>query len=980
MRDFAWHGRVSAEHEEVEIQGNPETWGVEAALCEARAACSVRCVRTARPADKAARCLAIAINRPTILVAMRSPTSSVLPLFTLLAATLLPCASFGQSSGSSKSPGSKSEAKIPDAAARPAETATPKPAIAVLSTDPAIAAAQSAKRAGGGPETPELHFRPPPPPVHTPEEELKTFKIVPGFKIELVASEPMIEAPIAISWDAQGRMYVLEMRDYMHDADGTGEDQPTGRVSRLEDTNGDGVMDKATVFADNLLMPRAVMALGDGAIINEPPNLVWYRDTDGDGVADKKEIISDKYANKGGQPEHMANSPTWMMDNWISSTGYGTRFRFQQGKFTAAETVGSGQWGRTQDDWGREFSNSNSDLLRTDLVPPSYYLRNPRLADRSGLGFQVMKDQTTWPGGPTPGVNRGYIEDSKKPDGTPVKGTLRPDGSLQSVTATCGPAIYRGDLFPKEYRGNAFIPEPSGNLVKRLILTEKDGVVTAKNAYEGKEFLTSTDERFRPVNAYTGPDGALYIVDMARGVLQHKGFLTYYLVANIKDRKLEQPVNLGRIFRIVPTGGKKPAVVKLPQESEKIVPLLDHANGAVRDIAQRVLVERGDAVGPEVERIASKSTKPEARVQALWTLQGLNALTPEVLTAALHDPHEKVRAAAVRLADPSFTPELLKLVDDASAEVRLHAVFKLSGQPGPEVEEALIALLEKGGNPYFSEAVASGLGGRELEFLEMLLTNPAVADQKLGESNIFAVLAGCVMKERSGQRIARLLELASAQPTDSTRQVAMLTAMAGKGSGKPSKNPPPSRPIKLGAQPASLTTLLSKQKAKIQPLVARIDQQLIWPGKPGVVEVPVVPLTAEQQALFEKGKTIYATICGACHQPSGAGMPGLAPPLLDSNWVLGAPDRIIRIVTQGLTGPIDVSGTKWQLEMPGLPIFSDEDVAGILTYIRREWEHNASPVTPGFVTNVRAAIKSRTKPWTAEELNKPVDVKTVSAK
>ena len=905
--------------------------------------------------------------------------SSVLSLFTLLAAALLPCASFGQSTGSGKSPNPKKQkAKTPDATATPAEPATP--AVAVLSSDPAIAAAQSARRAGGGPENPELHFRPPPPPVHTPQEELKTFKIVPGFKIELVASEPMIEAPIAISWDDQGRMYVLEMRDYMHDVDGTGEDQPTGRVSRLEDTNGDGVMDKATVFADNLLMPRTVMALGDGAIINEPPNLVWYRDTDGDGVADKKEIISDKYATKGGQPEHMANSPTWMMDNWISSTGYGTRFRFQQGKFTAADTVASGQWGRTQDDWGREFSNSNSDLLRTDLVSPSYYLRNPRLADRTGLGFKVMNDQTCWPAGPTPGVNRGYIENSTKADGTPVKGTLRPDGSLQSVTATCGPVIYRGDLFPKEYRGNAFIPEPSGNLVKRLILSEKDGVVTAKNAYEGKEFLTSTDERFRPVNAYTGPDGALYIVDMARGVLQHKGFLTYYLVANIKDRKLEQPVNLGRIFRIVPDGGKKPALVKLPKESEKIVPLLDHANGVIRDTAQRVLVERGDPVGPDVERIVTGSKKPESRAQALWTLQGLNALTPEVLTAALHDPHEKVRVAAVRLADPALTPELLKLVDDKSAEVRLHATYKLSSEPGPEVEQALVSLLQKGASPLFGEAVASGRGGRELEFLELLLKHPAAEDQKLAASNIFATLAGCVMKERSGARIARLLELAAAQATDSPRQLAILNAMAGKGSGKPSKNPAPSRPIKLAAQPLGLAALQSKPKSKSQPLVEKIDQQLIWPGKPGVVEVPVVPLTAEQQALFDKGKTIYATICGACHQPSGAGMPGLAPPLLDSNWVLGSPDRIIRIVTQGLTGPIDVGGTKWQLDMPGLPIFSDEDVAGILTYIRREWEHNASPVIPGFVANVRTAIKTRTKPWTAEELNKPVDLKSVSAK
>jgi glucose/arabinose dehydrogenase len=552
------------------------------------------------------------------------------------------------------------------AAAKPATPApaTPttdadatKPAVATLSSDPAIAAAQSAKRAGGGPENPELHFRPPAPPVLSPQEEMKTFKVAPGFKVELVASEPMIEAPISISWDDQGRMYVCEMRNYMHDVDGAGEDQPLGRISRLEDTNGDGVMDKSTVFVDKLILPRAVMALGDGALVAEPPILAWYHDTDGDGVADKKEIVSDKYATAGGQPEHMANSPTWMMDNWISSSNHNVRYRLQQGKFLSEDMIGSGQWGRTMDDWGRQYSNSNSDLLRTDLFPTPYYSRNPRLSERTGIGFQVMKDQTCWPAGPTPGVNRGYLEDSKKPDGTPVKGTLRPDGSLQAVTATCGPAIYRGDLFPAEYRGNAFIPEPSGNLVKRLILTEKDGVVTAKNAYEGKEFLTSTDERFRPVNAYSGPDGALYIVDMARGVIQHKGFLTYYLVANIKDRKLEQPVNLGRIYRVVPVGAK-PKAVKLPRETDKIVPLLAHANGWVRDTAQRTLVERGDAaVVPAVVQLAATAKLPQGKVQALWTLEGLNAIKPEALATALKDPQEKVRVAAVQLASETQTPE-----------------------------------------------------------------------------------------------------------------------------------------------------------------------------------------------------------------------------------------------------------------------------------------------------------------------------------
>ncbi len=853
----------------------------------------------------------------------------------------------------------------------PAPVEAPKPAIIKAEPEPT-----GPKRAGGGPLNPEIKFKLPPPPVLTPEEEMKTFKLPPGFKVELVASEPMIETPIAISWDDQGRLYVCEMRNYMHDVDGTGEDQMVGRVSRLEDTDGDGKMDKATIFADNLLMPRAVMALGDGALIAEPPNLVWYRDTDGDGVADKKEIVSDHYASKGGQPEHMANSPTWFQDNWIYSANHGTRFRLQAGQFLKEDIAAAGQWGCTQDDWGRRFTNSNSDLLRVDLLPPSYYNRNPRQVNRSALLSQAMKDQTVWPSHPTPGVNRGYQEPTKKADGTMGKATLRANGTLESVTGTCGASIYRGDLFPKEYRGNAFIPEPCGNLVKRVILTEKDGEVTGKNAYEGSEFLTSTDERFRPVNTYTGPDGALYIVDIARGVIQHKGFLTYYLVANIKDRNLETPFNLGRIYRIVPDG-TTPKTVKLPKASAEIAPMLTHANGWVRDTAQRVLVERNDAsVVPALQKLAATHAAPQTRVQALWTLEGMGALTPEVITTALRDKNEKVRAAAVRLADPANT-ELLKLAKDPSTEVRLHLAFKLSGQP--TADKALTALLEAGG-PMFGEALASGLMGRELEYLETLLALPASEDTKLTRSNAITTLAACVTKERIAPRVGRLLELTTAQPAAGIRQLALLTGLAGKPPSKGSKPGTVARPLRLPAEPQALVALAANNDARVKPLVTRVDQQLVWSGKPGWVEPKIVPLTAGEQALFDKGKAIYSTICIACHQPNGQGMAGLSPPLVDSEWTLGPADRIIRIVTQGLTGPVEVSGTKWQLEMPGLPIFSDEDVAGITTYIRREWEHNASAVTPSYVTGIRAANKDRTKAWTAEELREAVPVKTASGK
>ncbi|TCO90144.1 mono/diheme cytochrome c family protein [Chthoniobacter flavus] len=884
----------------------------------------------------------------------RSPTSILVSTIALL---LLPCATFSADQ-------ENSNGKQPDKDSKSSDTTG--------YTGP--------KRAGGGPTNPEIHFPLPPPKPLTPQEELKTFKLPPGFHAELVASEPMIETPIAISWDDQARMYVVEMRGYMHDVDGTGEDQPTCRISRLESTKGDGVYDKKTVFVDNLLLPRAVMALGDGALVNEPPNLTWYHDTKGTGVADKQDLVTDHFATKGGQPEHMANSPTWMMDNWITSAGYTFRFRLQPGgQFLKQEDVPFGQWGLTQDDWGREFTNSNSDLLRANFLPTSYYLRNNHLTNRTALGVQVMKDQTTWPSVPTPGVNRGYIEDTTK-DGKLVKGTLRPNGTLQSVTATCGPGVYRAHLFPKEYYGNVFIPEPAGNLIKRVTLSEKDGEITAANAYEGKEFMTSTDERFRPVNAYTGPDGALYIVDIARGVIQHRGFLTYYLVKNIQDRKLETPFTLGRIYRIVPDGAK-PKLTRLPKETERIPAMLTSDNGWVRDTAQRVLVERNDPkVVPDLQKLAATNASPQTRVQALWTLEGMNALTPAVITTALHDKVDKVRAAAVRMSDPATTlPELAKLTNDPSAEVRLHLAFKLSGDAEPAAGKALLTLLENGG-PIFGEAAASGLSGHEIDYLDTLLKLPPTEDAKLAKSDVLSTLAGCVMKERNAAHVGQLLDLIGAQPAGGARQVAMLNGMAGKAPGKKSKGPTYFRPLKLASAPAAMATLQASKDGKIKALVARIDPQIVWSGKPGWVEPVVKPLTASEQALYEEGKTIYSSICIACHQPTGQGMAGLAPPLVDSEWVLGDPDKIIRIVTEGLSGPIDVKGNKWQLEMPGLPIFNDEQVAGILTYIRREWEHTANPVSPSFVTAVRAAIKDHTKPWSVDELRKPVDVKKAAAK
>jgi mono/diheme cytochrome c family protein len=233
------------------------------------------------------------------------------------------------------------------------------------------------------------------------------------------------------------------------------------------------------------------------------------------------------------------------------------------------------------------------------------------------------------------------------------------------------------------------------------------------------------------------------------------------------------------------------------------------------------------------------------------------------------------------------------------------------------------------------------------------------------------MLANCVMNERRSARVPRLLDLAAKQTPGSLRYLALLNGMAGTPLDKKSKAVP-RKLLYLESQPASLTALKSGADKNSKKLVATVDTALAWPGKPGVPPPPVVvPLTAEQQTRYDQGKVIYAGLCGACHQPSGTGLDGLAPPLVDSDWLLGKSDIPIRIVLHGLGGPVVVAGKTWRLEMPPLPILNDDQVASILTYLRREWEHTASPVSPAEVAKVRAAHAGRTKAWTAEELRPP---------
>ncbi len=819
-------------------------------------------------------------------------------------------------------------------------------------------------KGNAGPAEVQLKFNLPAPAPLSPEEELKTFRIEPGFRIELVASEPMIETPIAISFDDQGRMFVVEMRGYMRDLTGSTEDEANGRISLLEDTTGNGRMDKVSVFMDKLVMPRAVMAVNGGAFVAEPPNIFFCKDTTGTGVADLKTLVTADFGTFGGQPEHMANSPLWALDNCVYAANYGTSFKWTKGAWQRGPGLSRGQWGLCQDDAGRLFFNYNSDLLRADLLPAAAFSRNPFLREATAINSQIIKDQSVYPSHPTPGVNRGY--DAK---------SLRADGTLSAATSTCGAVIYRGDAFPTEYLGNAFIPEPSSNLVKRLTLNEKEGVIKGTDACVGKEFLTSTDERFRPVNISNGPDGALYIVDMYRGIVQHSSFITHYLAANIKDRKLETPFNQGRIWRIVRDDKSAPMKTKIPADTAGRVKLLTHANGWVRDTAQRLLVESADPAAAELLRplLAEAKLPAVSRLHALWTLDGLALARPEDVRLALKDADAQVRAAAVRIAPLEMIPDLCAIKHETETIVLAHLAIRLSDSNLAIADKALAEVLaQHGQTTLVREGALSGARGRELALTKAIVAVGSRDNAKQTGPALQAIATLISQAGKAGPFEEMLTVAANLSDIPNLRE-AIVRGLDQSGRDPKSKKPTPLKTIWLNAEPAALKVLKQAiTDTAATKSIENISTRLAWLGKPGAPAPPkIVALTKAQLALFEKGKVTFNTLCAACHQPHGYGLDGLAPPLVDSDWVLGKPDVTARIVLNGLGGPIKVGNRTWDLTMPPLGQLSDEDIASVLTYIRRDWEHNGSPVDAKFVQGVRKQFADHPNSWTAEELRPP---------
>ncbi len=786
-----------------------------------------------------------------------------------------------------------------------------------------------------------------------------------------------------MDFDADGRMWVLEMLTFLPDTSGRDSREPLNRVSVLEDTNNDGKMDKKTVFADKLLQPRALKVLDHGVLIGEPPNLWLMKDTDGDLKADTKDLVVNTYGNPNGGIEHNANSLFWAMDNVMYSSEHVWDLRLKKGKFESLPALSRGQWLISQDDAGRIYRNVNDSPLFVDYTPSRYFLRNPNGARTRGLYELLIEqvDATVYPVRDNRGVNRGYRDPF-----------FRADNSSIVIQGTSGPTIYRGDVYPKELRGNAFIADSPTNLVHRMVVVDDgSGRLKAENGYAQGEFLASSDERFRPVTVVDGPDGNLYVVDMYRGVVQAGGIWSGYLTDYIKANDMELPVGRGRIWRVVhgTATARRPAPPRLSKATaQELVQTLSNPKGWWRDTAQRLIVERGDTtVVPALKALAGKAPDWRTRLHALWTLDGLDAIDAALVRKAFDDLNADVRASAVRLSerwldkDQTLRTAVIALVDDKNWNVRRQVAASLGEMPAADrVAPAVTILTRHGADPIVVDATISSLKGIEADVLAKVMqarTTPPPTEA-------VAMLAAAVAKIGDVAAVQRIIDVIANASEPEWRRTALLTGLdaglpplggggggrrggGGGGGGLPGLSTPggrvtvtAGRGVALPGEPAGLTALASGT-TPIALLAKRVHAKLDWPGRPAPV-VTAAPLTAAQQARFDQGAEIYKNLCLGCHQEDGKGKDKLGANLVDSAFVNAADASAgIRILVGGKEGTIGL--------MPPLgPSMSDEQIAAALTYVRRAWGHTASAVDPLNVMEVRGLSKGRTKPWTDQEL------------
>lgn len=644
-----------------------------------------------------------------------------------------------------------------------------------------------------------------------PAEALQTFQLPDGFRIELVAAEPDVVDPVALAFDEEGRLYVADMRDYPHGR------HPTGRIVRLE-LDGGGRVKRSTVFAEPVCLPTGVMAWKEGILVASAPDLLYLRDTDGDGRADRRDVLFTGFTK--GDAAHHVNGPLYGLDNWIHisnaagqtirAPGQPERPPVSLGRTDArlnpdtgeVEPVsGQAQYANAFDAWGNRFINSQARHLYHPVLPYAPLRRNPELPP--GDVIDAISDH---------GERTQLFPISR------LMERFHHPGLAGISTSTCGVEIYRADAFPPEYRGSAFICEPVHNLVHRDVLVPRGVSFVARRGERDREFLASSDNWFRPVFATLGPDGALYVADFYRKVVEQPSGIPVEIQRRIN---LLEGDDRGRIYRIVHASAPRtppPALGRAPTRA--LVELLGHPNGWWRLTAQRLLVARRDPAAVEPLRASARgAAAPLARLHALWTLEGLRALDTESLRTALKDAEAGVREHAVRLAEPrlrgsrELTEEVLARAADPSPRVRFRVAFALgeaaeSSDAGERVRAALAAIAARdGADRFFRTAVLSSARGREVE----ILSRTEAAGAELPE---LAALVGRVVGTRGESRdMTAFFAWAARAATPDRSRLAALAALA-------SEVPPGNRVLTRALEDSRLGPTLARWAAALRDVIA----------------------------------------------------------------------------------------------------------------------------------------------------------------
>ena len=828
----------------------------------------------------------------------------------------------------------------------------------------------------------------PDPPASTfaSEDSLSTFRVPDGYRLELVAAEPMIDEPVCMAWGPNGELYVAEMRTYMRDIDMSGELEPVSRVVKLVDLDGDGRMDKSSTYLDNLILPRAILTLDNKVLIGEPPHLWLCEDTDGDGVADTKISVFENFGKReSGNVEHKINGLQWTMDNWIYNTKSASIFRYRDGTIEERRAVFSGQWGQTVNDRGESIATKNSEPALATVFPGKY-LGDLSLANKYRNLFERVRlgqgYSTTWPIQGTPDMQGG-------------RGLGREnDRSLQRFTAACGQTVFRGDRLGDDMKGTYWVCEPVGRMIRCSDVEYEDGMITLHNRLEKQklEFISSTDANFRPVNAYTAPDGTLHFIDMYRGVIQHGNWTREgsYLRSEILRRGLEKNVGKGRIYRLVRDGIKPGPLPSFGNsDANDLVEALGHPNGWWRDEAQKLLVLRKEAKAiPLLKKAVKNAESGFARAHALWTLDGMGVWDESLVLSAISDKDMDVRLAAIRVSgerllenkvSKSLLDAVAKPLPDDDLEISAQRLLSLSFYKkqtksfSPRTGH-VERVKEAAGRFIDSELIAKAfiVALNPAEYLPALKLLSKDQHFQHGKHSLPQYLGFASFAQAEQDTLSALIDFTAHSP-DGIRDAVLEGLRLGSKAGKYV----PGELIRFESKPSGLTRM--EEEGVPEYNLAIIYDHVTWPGDSKFkLQKALPPLSHEELARFNKGREIYQGLCAACHGAEGEGvkMPEpenhrmLAPSLAGSPRVNDRNHRYFaEIILKGMTGPID--GVTYGGVMAPMESYDNEWISSVMTYVRRSWGNGGDPVKPDEIEKVRGWNKRRNTAFTLAELNMP---------